>query len=220
MRRFAEHGFTPLRRSAENGFTPLRRSAENGFTLVELMVALLIFGMIAGAGVSLLNSSIRAQAASTTKLAELGNQRRMASLLASDLAQAIPRVTRDTAGAPVRAFSGTNGVGALPMLRYVRSGWTNPGGESRASIQRVEITLVAGRLERRAYPMADGATAGAPQVLADNVESVRLRYRDKGPWSDVWTATTFDALPRAVEMTIKRRGEPALMMAFLVGSAS
>jgi general secretion pathway protein J len=203
-----------------NGFTSLQRSAEHGFTLVELMVALLIFGMIAGAGVSILNFSIRAQAASTAKLAEIGDQRRMAALIASDLAQAIPRITRDTAGQPVRAFSGTNGVGALPMLRYVRSGWTNPGAEPRASIQRVEIVLVADRLERRAYPMADGALAGAPQILASNVESVRLRYRERGPWSDVWTATTFDALPRAVEMTIKRRGEPALMMAFLVGPAS
>lgn len=202
-----------------DGFTSLGCSGEHGFTLVELMVALLIFGMIAGAGVSLLNSSIRAQAASTTKLEALGNQRRMASLLAGDLAQAVPRVTRDTAGAPARAFNGTNGVGVLPMLRYVRSGWTNPGGDPRASIQRVEITLVADRIERRAYPMADGAPAGPPQILANNVESVRLRYRDRGPWSEVWSATTFDALPRAVEMTIKRRGEPALMMAFLVGPA-
>jgi general secretion pathway protein J len=203
-----------------NGFTSSWRSAEHGFTLVELMVALLIFGMIAGAGVSILNFSIRAQAASTTKLAEVADQRRMASLLTSDLVQAIPRISRDTAGLPVRAFSGTNGVGALPMLRYVRSGWTNPGADPRASIQRVEIALVAGRLERRAYPMADGAPAGAPQILASNVESVRLRYRDRGPWSEVWTATTFDALPRAIEMTVKQRGEPALMMAFLVGPAS
>jgi general secretion pathway protein J len=192
----------------------------NGFTLVELMVALLIFGMIAGAGVSILNFSIRAQAASTAKLDAIGDQRRMAALLSADLAQAVPRVTRDTAGSPVRAFSGTNGVGALPMLRYVRSGWTNPGADPRASIQRVEIALLAGRLERRTYPMADGAPAGAPQILASNVESVRLRYRERGPWSEVWTATTFDALPRAVEMTVKRRGEPALMMAFLVGAAS
>ena len=218
LRRPAEHGFTPLKRSAEHGFTPVWRSAEHGFTLVEMMIALLIFGMIAASGVSLLNFSVRAQAAATQRLGALGDDRRMASLLASDLAQSVPRVTRDSTGAPVRAFVGTNGVGPAPVLQYVRSGWTNPSGDPRASIQRVEIAIVDGRLERRNYPMADGAIAGAPQTLATNVESVRMRYRDKGPWIEVWDAAA--TLPRAVEITLKRRGEPALLMAFLVGSGT
>jgi general secretion pathway protein J len=213
-----KNGFTPLKRSAEHGFTPLGRSTENGFTLVEMMIALLIFGMIAASGVSLLNFSVRAQAAATQRLEAIGNDRRMASLLASDLAQSVPRTTRDSTGAQVRAFSGTNGVGAAPILQYVRSGWTNPSGDPRASIQRVEIALVDGRLERRNYPMADGAIASAPQTLATNVESVRMRYRDKGPWIEAWTAAV--ALPRAVEVTLKRKGEPALLMAFLVGTGA
>lgn len=192
----------------------------NGFTLVELMAALLIFGIIAAAGVSLLNFSVRAQAAATQRLDALADDRRMAALLTSDLAQAVPRVSRDTGGAQLRAFSGTNGVGALPMLRYVRGGWSNPSGDPRANIQRVDIALVDGRLERRAYTQADGALAGPPQLIATNVESIRLRYRDRGPWADRWTATTLTALPRAVEMTIKRKGEPALLMAFLVGAGT
>jgi general secretion pathway protein J len=190
----------------------------NGFTLIEMMIALLIFGMIAASGVSLLNFSVRAQAAATQRLDAVGNDRRLASLLASDLAQSLPRVTRDSTGAQVSAFSGSNGVGAAPVLQYVRSGWTNPSGEARASIQRVEIVLVDGRLERRNYPMADGAIAGDPQTLATNVESIRMRYRDKGPWIEAWSAAV--TLPRAVEMTLKRKGEPALLMAFLVGSGT
>jgi general secretion pathway protein J len=210
--------FKWLRRSANNGFICRGRSAKNGFTLIEMMIALLIFGMIAAAGVSLLNFSVRAQAASTQRLGALGDDRRMSALLGSDLAQSLPRVTRDSMGAQIPAFTGTNGVGAAPMLRYVRSGWTNPLGERRASIQRVEIALVGGRLERRSYPMADGAVASAPQTLATNVESVRLRYRNTGAWLDVWSTPT--ALPRAVEIILKRRGEPPLMMAFLVGSGT
>jgi general secretion pathway protein J len=202
------NGFESSWRSAESGFTPLRRSAEHGFTLVEMMIALLIFGMIAASGVSLLNFSVRAQATATQRLDALGNDRRMASLLASDLAQSVPRITRDSTGAQLRAFSGTNGIGAAPILQYVRSGWTN----------RVEIAIVDGRLERRNYPMADGAIVAAPQTLATNIESVRMRYRDKGPWIEAWTAAV--ALPRAVEVTLKRKGEPALLMAFLVGTGT
>ena len=201
----------------DDGFTLLRRSAEHGFTLVEMMVALLIFAMISAAGVSLLTFSVRAQAASSQRLDSVADDQRMASALASDLAQAVPRITRDVVGANQRAFSGTNGVGAAPVLRYVRSGWSNPDAGTRASIQRVEIALEQGRLERRTYAMTDGATAGEPMVLADNVESIRLRYRNKGLWTPVWDDPRPDALPKAVELIVKRKDQPALMMAFLVG---
>lgn len=191
---------------------------QNGFTLIEMMVALLIFGMLAAAGVSLLTFSVRAQAAAAQRLDAVANDQRMASLLASDLAQALPRITRDVIGANQPAFSGTNGVGALPMLRYVRGGWTNPDGNPRASIQRVEIALDQGRLERRTYAMVDGATAGPAMVLADNVENVRLRYRDKGVWAASWQNPAPASMPKAVELIVKRQGQPALMMAFLVGA--
>ena len=191
---------------------------QNGFTLIEMMVALLIFGMLAAAGVSLLTFSVRAQAAAAQRLDAVANDQRMASLLASDLAQALPRITRDVIGANQPAFSGTNGVGALPMLRYVRGGWTNPEGNPRASIQRVEIALDQGRLERRTYAMVDGATAGSAMVLADNVENVRLRYRDKGVWAASWQNPAPASMPKAVELIVKRQGQPALMMAFLVGA--
>ncbi len=202
----------------EQGFTPLKRSAEHGFTLIEMIIALLIFGMLAAAGVSLLTFSVRAQAAATERLDAVANDQRMASLLASDLAQAVPRITRDVMGANQRAFAGTNGVGTAPMLRYVRGGWSNPDGNPRASIQRVEIALDQGRLERRTYTMADGATAGPPMVLADMVENVRLRYRDKGVWRPVWDDPNPVSLPKAVELIIERKDAPDLMMAFLVGA--
>ena len=190
----------------------------NGFTLIEMMVALLIFGMLAGAGVALLTFSVRAQAAASERLDSVANDQRMASLLASDLAQAVPRITRDVVGANQRAFSGTNGVGAAPVLRYVRGGWSNPDGASRASIQRVEIALTDDRLERRTYAMTDGATAGDPMVLATGVEAVSLRYRDRGDWTATWENDNPKILPKAVELSVTRKGSPALTMAFLVGA--
>ncbi len=211
------NSFRSSRRSAEHGFRPFRRSAEHGFTLIEMIVALLIFGMLAAAGVSLLTFSVRAQAAATARLDDVADDQRFASLLAGDLSQAVPRITRDTVGANQRAFTGTNGVGAEPVLRYVRGGWSNPDGALRASIQRVEIALVDGRLERQTYAMADGAGAGPATVIAVNVETVRLRYRDKGIWTSAWDSPVPTAMPHAVEMIVKRKDQPAFMMAFLVG---
>ena len=57
-----------MRHPAEHGFTPAKRSAEHGFTLVEVMIALMIFGMLAAAGVAILTFSVRAQTATGKRL--------------------------------------------------------------------------------------------------------------------------------------------------------
>ncbi|WP_293879785.1 type II secretion system minor pseudopilin GspJ [Sphingomonas sp.] len=218
LRRSAENGFTPLRRSAENGFTPLRRSAENGFTLVELMVSLFIFGLLAAAGVSLLTFSVRAQASATARLDEIAQDRRLSALLTSDLAQALPRIARTADGDAVRAFEGSDGREDGLLMGYVRAGWSNPDGGARAGIQRVDIVVDKGRLERRAYAMVDGTIPANIMVLATDVESVGVRYREKIDWRTKWDTTRLDLLPRAVELTIKRRNRAALLTAFLVGT--
>ena len=204
----------------DEGFKLSGRSAQHGFTLIEMMVALMIFAMLATAGVSLLGFSVRAQAAATARLDSVAADQRMASLIAADLAQALPRIFRDTSGARQPAFAGTNGIGDAPLLRYTRGGLGNGLETTRAAIQRVELTLVSGRLERRAYAMVDGTVAGPPMPLARDIETIRLRYRDKGLWAGTWDDPRPAALPQAIEMIVKRRGRPALMMAFMVGTGA
>ncbi len=212
------NGFTAPSRSAEHGFTSLRRSAEHGFTLVELMVALFIFALVASAGVGLLAFSVRSQAAATTRLDDLANVRRMTALLGADLGQAVPRISRNSNGQLVRAFEGRTGETEGIVMAYVRAGRSNTDGAPRAGIERVDVILSAGRLERRTYPMIDGTGPDQPTLLVDNVESVAMRYRDKDGWRTLWDASRADALPRAVELTVKRKGQAALLTAFLVGT--
>lgn len=190
----------------------------NGFTLIELMVALFIFGMLAAASVALLSFSVRAQASAAERLDRIAAERRLSALLAADLGQALPRLVRDASGGTTRAFTGTNGQNSGVVMGYVRGGWTNPDEAPRSSVQRVEIALVDGRLERRAFAMTDGAPAGAATVLADNVESVRLRYRDRVDWRAIWADSRPEALPKAVELIVKREGDAPLLLAFLVAT--
>ncbi len=194
--------------------------SSNGFTLVELMVALFIFALLAAAGVALLSFGVRAQAAATQRLEDTADLRRFSTLLAGDIAQTLPRVARAPDGQPLRAFTGNDGQSNPLVLGYVRGGWTNPDGLARAGIQRIDVTLAEGRLTRTAYPMVDGSAAPAGIVLADRVETLTMRYRDrKGEWRPRWDNALLDSLPAAVEMTVKRTGEPPLVLAFVAGPA-
>jgi general secretion pathway protein J len=192
-----------------------------GFTLVELLIALLIFGMLSAAGVALLSFSVKTQDAADARLGELAQIRRASALLTADLAQAAPRLTRDAAGRIHPAFSGGTGEGEAPALTFVRRGWDNVDNARRPSLQKVEYRLVDGSLERRGYRHLDGAPPMAAVNLVEGVRSLRLRYRDgKGEWRDRWTPARSTDLPRAVELVLDVERGGTIRQLFLTGAGA
>lgn len=187
----------------------------NGFTLLELMVALLIFGMLAVAGVGLLRFSVDAQATTKTRLDALASERRVETLIASDAAQAVPRVTRNEAGDPVQAFDGTATGFAL-----VRAGVDPLEEQARPALQKVAYRIENGRLVRQAWPMLDGAQPNTPAILIDRIAAITLRYRARDGWRETWDPIRPDLLPRAIEMIVRPVGEPEMRHVFLVGAGT
>lgn len=192
---------------------PISRDREHGFTLLELMVALLIFGMLAAAGVALLRFSVDAQGAAKARLDALASERRVESLIVSDAAQAVPRVTRNEAGDPMQAFDGSSAGFAL-----VRAGVDSLENPTRAGLQKVAYRLENGRLLRQTWPMLDGALPNTPATLIDKVAGITLRYRAKDGWREVWDPIRPDLLPRAIEMIVRPVQGPEMRYVFLVGA--
>ena len=191
----------------------------NGFTLVELLVSLFIFGMLSAAGVALLSFSVRAQEAAETRLGHLADFRRAGALLAGDLAQAAPRLTRDRSGTARPAFVGTGGESGGVALAFIRRGWENVDDAPRASLQKVEYSVADGRLERRVYPRLDGAEPLPPTLVVEGVRRVRLRYRDReGTWRERWDPTDPTELPRAVELVVAAEGSGTNRQLFQTGT--
>ena len=179
---------------------------QRGFTLVEMLVALTIFALLAGAGVGLLRASVDTQAAVGGRLADMAASERMRLLLASDLAQAVDRSGRAPDGSPRPAFAGTgNGI------ELVRAGWTDPQGTP--ALQRVSWQVQGGSLTRMGS--GDGAASQAsPAPLLTNVERAAFRFRAAdGSWRDGWAPGPGDpALPVAIELSVQRRGEAPLLL--------
>lgn len=189
--------------------------SQAGFTLVELIISLFIFGMLAAAGVGLLTYSTQAQAVTAERLEGVAAERRLTAILTNDLAQAVARISRDITGAPEPAFRGGQGP---VLLRYVRAGWSNSGDATRSGIQRVEWRINEMRLERVTRPLVDGAADAEPIVMAENVERVALRFRNEGIWQSDWAPSDPLELPEAVELIITRKGEAPLTRLFLAGA--
>ncbi|HVL42220.1 MAG TPA: type II secretion system minor pseudopilin GspJ, partial [Brevundimonas sp.] len=136
-----------------------------GFTLVEVLVSLMIFAMIAAAGAAVLGVTIDNRFAVKAASDRVGDLQRMRGLLRADLGQATARRARGTTGRPMpQPIVGAAAPGE-PILTLTRAGWSNPGEQARPSLQRVEYRLVEDRLERRVSSHLDGARPGPPQVL-------------------------------------------------------
>jgi general secretion pathway protein J len=183
------------------------------------MISLMIFGLLAAAGVALLSFSVRAQSATGAKLDDVQALNRLSSALAADLAQAKIRQARNEAGDLLPAFVGETGSAMTPMLRFVRGGWSNLDAAPRPGEQKVEYRLTGGVLQRIAYPMLDGAEPLPPAAMFDHVRQVSLRYRLDGAWSDTWQGTPVAALPQALEMRLVRDDGVEFRQLFLVGSS-
>lgn len=196
-----------------------RRSVEEGFTLVELMVALFIFGILSAAGVALLTFSVRAQDAAGERLAEMAELRRLGAIMTGDLAQSVPRITRNALGDPLPAFRANPPGDEPPLLGLVRTGWSNGADASRASLQKVEYQLRDGNLERTAYAMLDGGEALPPAILFRGVEALRLRFRVDNDWRESWDPTRDEEMPDAVDLVLKPRGGAEIRQLFIVGSS-
>lgn len=188
-------------------------TGDNGFTLVEVMVALLIFSLLATAAVAILSLSVRAQAVTGQKLDAVSAVSRTTAILSADLAQAVDRPTRDEGGGQTPAM-----VAGPDAMRLVRGGWSNLDQAQRPSLQKVAYRLNGDVLERIAWPLLDGAALMEPAALMDHVRELHLRYRFNGAWLDQWQGQPGVALPQAAEVTIVRDDGMIFRQLFLVGT--
>lgn len=180
---------------------------KNGFTLIETLVALFVFSLLAAAAVVVLGNSADAQLRLSDVSASVQDFQRLRAALRADLAQAAERMPRGAAGEPRPAFEGADGSGRL--FAFVRRGWENPGAAPRASLQYVEYRLENGAIVRRARPMVDGAAFGEPAVLAKGVAAVEVAYRAApdpvgavatADWRTAWDPLQPTVLPLAVRI--------------------
>ncbi len=131
---------------------------EAGFTLIELMISLALFGLIAVAGLAMVDGLLGIQSRTDGRLTRLADMQRAMFVLTSDLDQiADGPVTGDGATLAFRRTAPLIGGAAVPV-RY---------------------GVVAGMFGRE--------VGGLPQRLLGGVAALRWRFYERGAgWIDRW----------------------------------
>lgn len=148
--------------------------ADAGFTLIELMISLLLFALIAVAGLALLDSVLGVGGKTEVRLDRLSALQRTVLVVSGDLEQ-VARGDMAGGGNRLSFTRAAPGVGGSPVgVRY--------------ALERGVLTRDAG---------------GGRQALLAGVGGIRWRFFDAG-WSDRWPPSPDGAKrwPRAVELEL------------------
>lgn len=175
------------------------KNQAQGFTLIEVLVSVLVFAILAASAYVALDGLSAAAGHHQQRSERFADIQRAVSRLDADLRQLASRPVRGPDGTLEPALAGRRG-----QLTASRAGWANPAEQPRSQLQRFGWSLADGTLSRTAWPVTDrlpGTPEGIEAVLT-GVAGFELRYLDPvGQWHRDWPPAGQPAatLPPAVE---------------------
>jgi general secretion pathway protein J len=190
---------------------------ERGFTLIEVLVALAIFGIMSAMAYQALGQSLSNADLLRERMERIQGVQRSMSMLGRDLMQTSPRPVRDILGDGLIPSIRTS-LSTEFALELTRGGWPNPAGLPRGTLQRVAYRIEEGELLRYHWTVLDPTVANEPVITAlmEDIDGILFRYRTHGgEWLEQWPpvgaqGAGFERLrPQAVEvvLTLPDEGE-------------
>ncbi len=171
--------------------------AKRGFTLIEIMMALLIFAIMAAICSKVLFNAFNSREKTNKQALALAQLQIAQAFIDNDLSQIVSRyINQGTTYLPILE-------GNKSELSFSRGGITNPfAKEKRSTLTRVKYMLSGHQLIRQSSPFIDSVSKKPEDmIMAKDVESLEFAYLDKHlqAQSD-WKLLN---LPKAIRITIK-----------------
>jgi general secretion pathway protein J len=164
------------------------KTPAQGFTLIEILVAMAIFSMMA---VMLFGGFIAISDQvdwSRTRADRLRQIQTSMIYLSRDFTQLQPRPVRSELGEFKEASLSADARNII-LVTLTRGGWSNPAGVRRSTLQRVAYQLEDRKLVRLSWQVLDRLSGTEPQriEILDEVDDVLIRYLDEQlEWHESW----------------------------------
>ena len=190
---------------------------QKAFTLIEVLVALAIFGILSALAYGALSQTLLSAEMLNERMDRLQAIQKTMRHLSQDFIQLAPR--------PVRLELGDSIGPALQSdlrseyaVELTRGGWSNPVALPRGTLQRAAYRLEEDELVRYYWTVLDRTLSNEPiaVTILDGVEGLKLSYLlDNGDSIEQWPPPTAPGplglrqRPRAVEiiLTLQDQGE-------------
>ncbi len=184
---------------------------QHGFTLLELLIAITIFAIIATfvySGLKVVLDTEQQTSAYSKRMTQL---QLGLNLMQRDIVQTVDRPVRDQHGdsQPTLSSGGFAGI----LLELTRDGYANPMKLNRSNLQRVGYQLEDETLYRVTWPVLDRAQDTEPHrfELFNQITNLEIAYYDKelnrqSQWPPEVQGAEADAqptLPVAIEITLE-----------------
>jgi general secretion pathway protein J len=186
-----------------------------GFTLIELMVAMAIFAILASLAYGVLNQTLLNSEILTEKMERLKAIQKTMRVISDDFLQLAPRPVRGELGERYGA-SLTTDFQSVYALELTRGGWSNLVVLPRGTMQRAAYRLEENELIRYHWNVLDRTLNNQPiaVVLLDDVDAVAFRFlQPSGEWIEQWPPPSMPGplglkqRPRAVQVVVSLLGE-------------
>lgn len=182
-----------------------------GFTLVEVLVAIFIFAIVSAIAMGGYNelvkqSDIVDRGAARTRAIQSTMQR-----MNLDFTSLEPRPVRQPLGDGLVPALRADEKSTEELVEFTHSGWSNPAGVPRSTLQRVAYRIEEKKLIREYWLALDRTMSSQPEsaVMLEDVKSVKLRFMDANrTWHDQWPPLGYSPAdapwvrPIAVEFTL------------------
>ena len=192
------------------------QDSQRGMTLIEILVAMSIFAILATLAYGGLNTVLSTREAVTTEADRLSDLQRSFARLGRDFEQAAPRNIRDIHGdvQPAMQSGGEVDDDTRVLVEFTLGGKRLFPGQQRSRLQRVAYAIKDDKLLRLNWNVLDRAQDSQPYTteVLSGVDSLEIQFLDEaGQWLEQWpdNGQVSQGLPLAVELQfdIKDWGE-------------
>ena len=182
---------------------------QQGFTLLELLIAVSIFALLATIAYGGLGIVLESRDHTEKRAQRLSQLQIALTIIQRDIEQATSRAVRDEYGDSKKAFIGNSESGSY--LELTSNGHSNPLKRTRSSLQRVAYHFSEGELTRSIWPALDAPQGATPftHVVLNELTDAHFQYLDsKQKWQPNWPpdTTTGEEIPTrpiAVELVLE-----------------